>query len=212
MTVAVHLPDEVSVVNVGLPLFADSVAAQGRPAVHVDWRVPGGGDPDVVAALRRLFGPLTARVDEANAEVLRRLDSGVPLLHGVRPAGDVVPTLGDRMLLHAGPAIELEDAGDPLRRSMRAAVVAEGWAADVAAADRLLAAGDVTLSPANESGVVVPIATVMGPATPVWVVQNEAGGTRAYAPLGQGSGDVAWYGKDSRGAVDRLVFLREAVL
>lgn len=212
MTVAVQLPDEVAVVNVGLPLFADSVAAQGRPVVHVDWRVPGGGNPDVVAALRRLFGPLTARVDEANAEVLRRLDSGVPLLHGVRPAGDVVPTLGDRMLLHAGPALDLAAAGDPLRRSMRAAVVAEGWAADVAAADRLLAAGDVTLSPANESGVVVPMATVMGPTTPVWVVENEAGGTRAYAPLGQGSGDVAWFGKDSPGAVDRLVFLREAVL
>ncbi len=212
MTVAVQLPDEVAVVNVGLPLFADSVAAQGRPSVHVDWRIPGGGEPDVVAALRRLFGPLTARVDEANAEVLRRLDSGVPLLRGVRPATDVVPTLGDRMLLHAGPALDLAAAGDPLRRSMRAAVVAEGWAADVADADRLLAAGDVTLSPANESGVVVPMATVMGPTTPVWVVENEAGGTRAYAPLGQGSGDVAWFGKDSPGAIDRLVFLREAVL
>lgn len=212
MTVAVPLPDEVAVVNVGLPLFADSVATQGRPSVHVDWRVPGGGEPDVVAALRRLFGPLAARVDEANAEVLRRLDSGVPLLRGVRPATEVVPTLGDRMLLHAGPALDLAAAGDPLRRSMRAAVVAEGWAADAATADRLLAAGDVTLSPANESGVVVPMATVMGPTTPVWVVENEAGGTRAYAPLGQGSGDVAWFGKDSPGAIDRLVFLREAVL
>jgi hypothetical protein len=211
MSLAVQLPDEVAVVNVGLPLFADSVAAQGRPSVHVDWRIPGGGDPDVVAALRRLFGPLTARVDEANAEVLRRLDTGVPLLHGVQAAGDVVPTLGDRMLLHAGPALDLPAAGDPLRRSMRAAVVAEGWAADVDAADRLLAAGEITLSPANESGVVVPMATVMGPTTPVWVIGNQAGGTRAYAPLGQGSGDVAWFGKDSPGAVERLVFLREAV-
>jgi hypothetical protein len=212
MTVPLRLPDDVAVVNVGLPLFADAVAAQGRPSVNVDWRIPAGGDPAAVAALRRLFGPLSAQVDEANAEVLRRLDTGVPLLQGVRPAADVVPTLGDRMLLHAGPCLELADAADPLRRSMRAAVVAEGWAPDVAAADRLLVAGEVTLSPANESGVVVPMATVMGPTTPVWVVENEAGGTRAFAPLGQGSGDVAWFGKDSPGAVERLVFLREAVL
>ena len=211
MTLAVQLPDQVAVVNVGLPLFAASIAAQGRPSVQVDWRIPAGGDPVAVAALRRLFGPLTARVDEANAEVLRRLDTGVPLLHGVRPAGEVVPTLVGRMLLHAGPLLQLADAGDPLRRSMRAAVVAEGWAPGVQAADRLLASGEVTLAPANESGVVVPMATVMGPTTPVWVVENEAGGTRAYAPLGQGSGDVAWFGKDSPGAVDRLVFLREAV-
>ncbi len=208
----VQLPEQVCVVNVGLPLFAAAVAAQGRPSVQVDWRIPAGGDPVVVAALRRLFGPLTDQVDAANAEVLRRLDSGVPLLTGVRPAGEVVPGLEGRVLLHAGPRLELAAAGDPLRRSMRAAVVAEGWAPDVAAADRLLAAGEVTLSPANASGVVVPMATVMGPTTPVWVVECAAGGTTAYAPLGQGSGDVAWFGKDSPGAVERLVFLREAVL
>jgi hypothetical protein len=40
MTAEVVLPDEVVVVNVGLPLFADAVRAQGRPAVQVDWRVP----------------------------------------------------------------------------------------------------------------------------------------------------------------------------
>jgi hypothetical protein len=212
MSATLQLPRDVAVVNVGLPLFAASVAAQGRPSVQVDWRVPADGDPVAVAALRRLCGPLAARVEAANAEVLRRLDTGVPLLHGVRPAGEVVPTLGERMLLHAGPRLDLAAAGDPLRRSMRAAVVAEGWAADVLAADRLLEAGEVTFSPANESGVVVPMATVMGPSTPVWVVENEAGGTRAWAPLGQGSGDVAWFGKDTPGAVDRLVFLREAVL
>jgi hypothetical protein len=211
----VQLPEQVAVVNVGLPLFAAAVEAQGRPAVHVDWRIPAGGDPTAVAALRRLCGPLTERIDAANAEVMRRLDTGVPLAVAVRPAYEAVPVMqgrvGDHLLLHAGPSLELDDACDPLRRSMRAAIMAEGWAPDVASAERLLAAGDVTLSPANESDVVVPMATVMGPSTPVWVVENSAGGTRAYAPLGQGSGNVAWFGKDSPGAVERLVFLREAV-
>ena len=208
----VQLPEQVAVVNVGLPLFTAAVAEQGRPSLQVDWRVPAGGDAAAVAALRRLCGPLTEQVDSANAEVLRRLDTGVPLLTGLRPAGEVLPVLDGRVLLHAGPALDLPDACDPLRRSMRAAVVAEGWADDPAAADRLLVSGEVALSPANEAGVVVPMATVMGPGTPVWVVENAAGGTTAYAPLGQGSGDVAWFGRDSPGAVDRLVLLREAVL
>jgi hypothetical protein len=214
----VRLPEQVAVVNVGLPLFAASVQAQGRPAVQVDWRIPAGGDPGTVAALRRLCGPLTYRIDAANAEVLRRLDTGAPVATAVLAAGEVVPILRDRgagdrrVLLHAGPSLELDDACDPLRRSMRAAIVAEDWAPDVAAAERLLAAGEVMLSPANESHVVVPMATVVGPRTPVWVVENPASSTRAYAPLGQGSGDVAWFGKDSPGAVQRLVFLREAVL
>lgn len=211
MTAPIALPDEVGVVNVGLPLFAQAVAAQGRPAVQVEWRVPAGGDPEALAALRRLSGPLNDRVDEANTEVLRRLDTGVPLLTAVRPAGEVVPGLEGRTLLHAGPRISLDQVCDPLRRSMRAAVVAEGWAPDVAAADAQLVSGEVRWSPANESGGVVPMATVMGPSTPVWVAELEAAGLTSWAPLGQGSGDVAWFGKDSPGAVERLVLLREAV-
>jgi Protein of unknown function (DUF1116) len=205
------LPEQVSVVNVGLPLFAAAVAEQGRPAVQVDWRIPGGGRPEVVAALRRLSGPLTDRIDAANAEVLRRLDTGTAMLTGISRAADVVPEMSGRTLLHPGPSLELAAACDPLRRSMRAAVVAEGWAATVADADTLLASGGVTLLPANDMGAVVPMATVMGPTTPVWVVSIEQGGTTAYAPLGQGSGDVAWFGRDTPAACERLVFLRDAV-
>ena len=208
----VELPTEVDVVNVGLPLFAQAVADQGRPAVQVDWRIPGDGDPVVVAALRRLFGSLTSRIDVANAEVLRRLDTGVPMLTAIRPAAEVIDGLDGRTLLHPGPRLEVAQTCDPLRRSMRAAIVAEGWADTVERADAMLAAGEVTLTPANDAGVVVPMATVMGPSTPVWVVEVEAGGTRAFAPLGQGSGDVAWFGRDTPGACERLVFLRAAAL
>jgi hypothetical protein len=206
-----QIPDQIEVVNVGLPLFAAAVQAQGRPAVQVDWRIPGGGDPMVVAALRRLCGPLTAGIDTANTEVLRRLDTGTAMLTAVRTGAEVVPGLDGRTLLLPGPVLDLADAGDPLRRSMRAAVVAEGWATDVADAERLLESGAIRLRPANESGVVVPMATVMGPTTPVWVVQVEQSGTTAYAPLGQGSGDVAWFGRDTEPACQRLVFLKEAV-
>lgn len=206
----VELPAQVGVVNVGLPLFAAAVADQDRPVSQVEWRIPADGDPEVVAALRRLFGPHAAAIDEANAEVLRRLDSGTPTLTGIRPASEVLD-LPERTVLHPGPAMEVADACDPLRRSMRAAVVAEGWAPDVAAADHLLATGDVRLLPANELGAVVPMATAMGPRTPVWVVEVPEGGTVAYAPLGQGTGQVAWFGQDSPDAVARLVFLREAV-
>jgi hypothetical protein len=211
MTTETVLPDEVGVVNVGLPLFADAVRAQGRPAVQVEWRVPAGGDATALAALRRLSGTLNERVDDANAEVFRRLDTGVPVLSAVRPAGEVVPGLAGRSLRHAGPALEYADVCDPLRRSMRAAVVAEGWAGDVAAADALLASGQVTLGPANEGGGVVPMAAVVGPTTPVWVVALPDAGLPAWAPIGQGSGEVAWFGRETPEAIARLVLLREAV-
>lgn len=203
------LPDRASVVNLGLPLFAEAAQAQGAEVVNVDWRPPASGDADAVRLLADTYGKASLIIDAANAEVARRLDQGSPMLTGVATAGDVVPGLGARTILHAGPPIAYAEACDPLRRSMRAAVVAEGWATDPAAADVLLSSGDVGLGAANEHHAVVPMATALGPSMPVWVVDNRAGGTTAYAPIGQGPGDVAWFGRDSQGAIDRLVFLRE---
>jgi hypothetical protein len=205
----VSLPREVIAVNVGLPLFADALRQQGRQVVEVDWRIPAGGDPAAVAALRRLYGPRSSAVDEANAEVVRRLDQGVALLTGIRAAGDVVPDLGDRTILHCGPPITWSEMCDPLQRSVRAAVVAEGWAARPDDVDLLVTSGEFELEPAHHHRVVVPMATAMGPTAPVFVVDNEAGGTTAYSPINQGPGEVAWFGRQTSGAIDRLVFLRE---
>jgi len=121
------LPASVGVVNVGLPLFADAIREQGAPVITVDWRVPAGGQPAAVAALCRLYGIHAERIEAANAEVLRRLDQGIPLLTGVTTVADAVPGLPDATLLHCGPAIGYADAPDPLRRSMRAAAVARLW-------------------------------------------------------------------------------------
>jgi len=203
------LPSSVGVVNVGLPLFADAVREQGAPVITVDWRVPAGGEPAAVAALGRLYGIHAERIEAANAEVLRRLDGGIPLLTGVTTVAEAVPGLPDRTLLHCGPAIGYTGAPDPLRRSMQAAVVAEGWAATVGQAGGLLDRGEIGLSPANAHRVVVPMATALGASSPLYVLVNEAGGTSAYAPISQGSGEVAWFGCASEAAIARLVFLRE---
>ncbi len=201
MSGGVELPAEVAVVNLGLPLFADAIRDQGRPVTHVDWRIPAGGDLDLVAALTRLYGRHGAAIDEANAEVVRRLDTGVPLLVGIDPAGDVVPGMGERTILHCGPALAWDDMGEPLRNSIRAAVTAEGWGDDET--------GHIDLEPANHHSTVVPMATAIGPSAPVFVVEMEAGGTRSFSPINQGPGEVAWFGKDTPAAVDRLVFLRD---
>ncbi|HTK65354.1 MAG TPA: DUF1116 domain-containing protein [Pseudonocardia sp.] len=203
------LPDEVSVINIGLPMFADAVREQGRPVVGVDWRIPAGGDATLVAALTRLEGPAAAAVDEANAEVLRRLDTGVPTLQGVHTLAQVRPELDGRTLLHCGPAISWDRVCDPLRRSMRAAVVAEGWAEDTGRADELLASGQVALEPANHHLTVIPMASAIGPSSPVWEVVCPQGDTRAYASINQGPGDVPWFGRDTDAAIGRLRFLRD---
>lgn len=207
----IDLPSRVEVVNVGLERFETAVRDQGAPAVGVQWRIPAGGDLDAVAALARLLGPASDRVDAANAEVISRLDRGVPMLLGVETAGSVIGGLDEGTILHCGPRIAWADMCDPLRRSVRAAVVAEGWAPDTDAVDGMAQAGEIRLEPANEHGAVVPMATAIGPTAPVYVVSVDAGGTTAYSSLNQGSGAAAWFGVDSDAAIERLRFLRDAL-
>jgi hypothetical protein len=113
------------------------------------------------------------------------------------------------VLLHCGPEIDWPDVCDPLRRSMRAATVAEGWAADVDEADRLLATGAVRLEPGYRHDVVLPMASSTGPSSPLFEVGNATGGTRAFAPVNQGPGETAWFGMETPAAIERLVFLRD---
>jgi Protein of unknown function (DUF1116) len=207
----VELPTNVNAVNIGLPLFETSIRDQGAPVIGVDWRIPGGGADDLVAALTRLMGPKAAQIDEANTKVIALLNDGVPMLKGIDRAGAVVPGMGERTVLHCGPAIAWNDMCDPLQRSIKAAIIAEGWADDIEAAARMVAAGEVELKPANEHSTVVPMATSIGPSAPVYVVEHRLGGTVAYSSINQGSGQVQWFGVDNRAAIDRLRFVRDAV-
>lgn len=207
----VEPPTEVEVVNLGLPLFADAVREQGRPVVDVDWRIPAEGRADLLTALRHLYGRRAAAIDVANAEVTRRLDTGAPKLTGITAALEALPAIDDRTIVHCGPAIAWDRVADPLRRSIRAAIMAEGWAHDPEAAGALVARGEVRLEPANHHAAVVPMASALGPSAPVFVVNNEEGGTRAYSGINQGPGEVAWFGRETPAAVERLVFLQEVV-
>lgn len=203
------LPSEVRAVNVGVAAFGEALRAQGVAVVDLDWRMPAGGDAALVAALTRLYGPRGDAIDAANREVLTRLDEGNPVVVRVAPAREVVPGLDERTVLHPGPPLEWEAFCDPLRRSVRAAVMAEGWASTPDEAEQQVAGGEVRLAPANWHAAVVPMASALGPTAPVWVVEHPQGGNRAYSGINQGPGKTPWLGVETREAVDRLVWLRE---
>lgn len=205
----VVLPEQVTVVNIGLPAFGEALRAQGVRVVDVAWRIPAGGDETLVQALTHLHGPAAATVEAANQHALRRLDEASPALVAVRPARDVVPGLTERTVLHPGPPLEWDRFCDPLRRSVHATVVAEGWADSPDAAAALVSRGEVVLAPANDHSTGLPMATTLGPSAPVLVVQNDQGGNTAYAPLNQGSGRRPWLGADTPEAIAHLHWLRE---
>jgi len=200
----------VAVVNVGLGTFSESIRAQGAPAVDVDWRPPAGGDPGTVRALERLWGAHGELVAAANAEVVDRIEAVAPHAVSVAPAGDVIPVLSEgRTLIHSGTEIEWGRVCDPQRRALVAACLFEQWAATCAHADAMLAAGEVALAPGNDHGHVGPMTGVCSPSMPVWVVEDEGSGVRAYSTLNEGPGRTLWFGVGDDEAIDRLRFFRD---
>jgi uncharacterized protein DUF1116 len=202
--------ERVAAVNVGLAGFADALRAQGTPVVDVDWRPPGGGDPATVALLQRAWGEPGERIEAANAAALAAIEGSRPHAVAVARAGDVIEVLDEgSTLLHSGPPIAWERVCDPQRRALQAACLLEGWAADREDAARLLAAGDVRLCSGNEHGHVGPMTGVCSPSMPVWVVQDEAAGTRAFSTLNEGPGHVLWFGVGDDEALAGVRFLRD---
>jgi hypothetical protein len=204
-----EVPKRVEAVNVGLPEFAHALLEQGAAVVDVDWRPPAATAPRLLPALERLWGVHGERVGRANREAVDRIESATPRAVGVARAGEVIPVLEGRSLLHAGPPIEFERICDPQRRALVAACLFEGWADGRGQAAALLAGGEVGLHPGNEHHHVGAMTGVCSPSMPVWVVEDEASETRAYSTFNEGPGNTLWFGVGDDESIERLRFFRD---
>jgi len=146
------------------------------------------------------------RVEDANRIAYGRYLAARPRLLDVVRAGEVIPALGpgERRVLHAGPPIPWQDMCGPQRGAIVGAMVYEGWAPDLASASAMAERGEVALAACHEHGAVGPMAGVISPSMPVWVVENGDRGNRAYCNLNEGLGKVLRFGANSPEVIDRL--------
>ncbi len=178
----------LSVVNVGLELLAESVRQQGTPVVDVDWRPP----PEDVPWLTHTSEGVS--IDAANRKVVERIMKGRPMLVGLDLARNVIPGMGERTILHAGPPIGWKRMCGPTRGAAMGALVYEGLAASPKEAMKLAAGGEITFDPCHHHHAVGPMAGVISPSMPVWIIENAEFGNKAYCTLNEGLGKVLRYG------------------
>ncbi len=203
------LAGPVRAINVGLAGFARALAATGAQVAQVDWAPPAGGNPALLAALQRLDSVLDA-VERANRTVLERILAAEPVLVEVRRAGELIPALdARRLVLHAGPPIAWDRMCGPLRGAACGAIVFEGWAADLAAAERLAASGEIEFSPNHHHGAVGPMTGITTRSMPLLVVENRAQGNRACCTINEGLGKVLRFGGNDAEVLARLAWLRD---
>ena len=202
------LSDGVRAINVGLAGFADPIRAAGAPVVALDWRPPAVGNRELGLLLGALEDDPADEVGRtiatANVHAVERILGAQPSLIDVRPAGEVIAGLSDRMLLHSGPPIDWAAMCGPVQGAAIGACLFEGWASTAAAARRLLDDGSIVFAPCHDHGAVGPMAGVLSPSMPVAVVENMAEGNRAFATLNEGLGKVLRFGAYDDSVIERL--------
>ncbi len=143
-------------------------------------------------------------IAEANRQAVSRMTEARPLLRGVAPAGEVIPGMHPRKLLHAGPPIEWKNMSGPLRGAVVGALIFEGLAADQAGAVSLIDRGEIDFAPCHQHQAVGPMAGVISPSMAVYVVENAVHGNRTFSNFNEGYGKVLRYGANSPDVLEKL--------
>ncbi len=197
-------------INIGLESFHASLLAQGVDAVSVDWRPPLEGYVELTHTADGVD------IDAANAEAIRRITAGRPMLVGMGIARDVIPgfepTGGARMLIaHSGPPITWERMCGPTRGAIMGALIYEGLAETPEDAAALAASGAIAFAPCHHFNAVGPMAGIISPSMPVFIIKNDATGHFAYATQNEGLGKVLRYGAFGPDVIRRLKWMEETL-
>jgi hypothetical protein len=179
---------DLTVVNVGLESMAQAVRDQDVQVIDLDWQPPKNDVP------RLRMTQTGINMEAANQEVISRIRQGQAILIGMGIARQIIPGMHAHMILHAGPPIEWERMCGPLRGAVMGALIYESLAQDEKEAQQMAASGEIEFSPCHHHHAVGPMAGVISPSMPVWVIENKTYGNHAYCTLNEGLGKVLRYG------------------
>ena len=199
------LDKRLSVINIGLQTFAESVRAHGVEVIDVDFR------PSPYDAPRLTRTRAGMDIEAANAESVRRIIAGRAVLVGLGIAREVIPGMRDQMILHAGPPIAWDRMCGPVRGAVMGACLYEGWAKTPDEAAQLAASGALTFEPCHHHHAVGPMAGIISPSMPVWITENAEFGNRAFCTMNEGLGKVLRFGAFAPEVIAKLKWM-ETVL
>ena len=145
-----------------------------------------------------------ATVEKANEDALARLIQSDPVVVDVRPAGEVIPGMTPKTVLHAGPPIEWERMCGPQRGAVIGGLLLEGAAASEEEAAALASSGEITLAPCHEHRSVGPMAGVITSSMPVYVAEDKSRGSFTFCTVNEGRGRSLRYGVTGDDVLDRL--------
>ena len=191
--------------NIGLAGLADAMKTQRVPVINVDWQPPVGESANLFITKNGID------IDKVNQEVCNRIKQAKPVLIGMGIARQVIPGMHDRMILHSGPPILWERMCGPTRGAVMGALIYEGIANDERDAVRIASSGEIEFSPCHHHHAVGPMAGIISPRMPVFVIENKAFGNYAYSTQNEGLGKVLRYGGMGEEVYARLIWMEKTL-
>jgi hypothetical protein len=199
--------EELRIINIGLDSFTEVLAEKNISHVQVDWKPPLGASE---TSKRAITAGLAGR-QKANARAMGKILAAKPMLLGLEKALAVIPGMKKNMILHAGPPVSWENMCGPMQGGIIGALLYEGWAKTPAAARKIASSGKIEYSPCHEHQTVGPMAGIVSPSMPVFLVKNAASGNMAFCTMNEGLGKVLRYGAFGPEVIKRLRWLEKVL-
>lgn len=198
---------DLKVINIGLKSFKETLDEMNVKSVHIDFRPPLVVEDRCLKILERN----REKIERANQEAVKRILNGKPSLIGLEKAIDVVPGMKENLILHAGPPISYEQMCGPMKGAIIGVLMYEGIAKNPEHAQQMAASGEIEYSPCHEHATVGPMAGIVSPSMPVFIVENEEYGNNAFCTLNEGLGKVLRYGAFHDDVIKKLTWMEKAL-
>jgi hypothetical protein len=196
----------IKAVNLGNEGFANELKSINVDTIHLQWKPIARGQYELIKALDSLSN--RSEIHEANEEALRRINSSQAVLVDIQNAIEVIPGMDENTILHAGPPITWERMSGPLRGAIIGALIFEGRAENEEKAAALASSGVIKFSPCHEHDAVGPMAGIISPSMPVFVIKNTTYGNLAFCTLNEGLGKVLRFGAYNSEVINRLKWMK----
>ncbi|WP_140920908.1 YlbE family protein [Limnobaculum xujianqingii] len=193
----------LKVVNAGLASFADNLQQAGGEVINLSWQPPAMGNIKAGMDLAWLMRhPL---VEQANKQAFEQYLSAQPALVDVMFAREAISAMSQRkLILHSGPPISWDNMCGPVKGAIIGAILFEGWATSHEAAEKMVLDHQVDLEPCHHYQAVGPMAGIISPSMPLWVIENKTNGARSFSNFNEGLGKVLRFGANNDEVLQRL--------
>lgn len=199
--------EELRVINIGLDSFTEVLAEKNINYVQIDWKPPLSVSE---TSKRAIIAGLASR-QKANARTMEKILAAKPILLGLKKALTVIPGMKKNMILHAGPPVSWKNMCGPMQGGIIGALLYEGWAKTPVEARKMAASGKIEYSPCHAHQTVGPMAGIVSPSMPVFLVKNDVAGNMAFCTMNEGLGKVLRYGAFGPEVIKKLHWLEKVL-